>query len=605
MTVLTRTWALPVAGPGGDPQLGCDLPLDLGPIVIHNELFVGGWAVAGAGRIIAVEVELGGRTVLASYGHPSPFLRDAFPDAAFARYEVKLDTSELARGEHTIRLRATTSEGASAEMEGVVEAEPYRLAAWQPERQRQILESGGAAMWCDAPDIYNEAEVSAPVSVRGWAFAPSGIDKVVVFVDGHRHETHTGVRRTELRFSHGPEVAEDAGFRVLIRDPEIAPGRHEVTVIAYPRDQDPIGVSGSLQVVDQQIVWSPGPVEVPEEVGDERYVEDRDHGTSIEIEHHARYRWAATLVAGKRVLDAGCGTAWGTALLARAGARVTGVDLNPHALEYGRLEYGAHLDLHVGDLCALQFDDCSFDIVVCFEAIEHLDDPSSALDHFRRVLRPDGQLIISTPVKGVYPAGNPFHVNEFAAGELEAALRRRFDHVVAYRQRTYAASILSDDAVSAHDDADVSLDLDVRKLEGVAPGEELYTVAVASDAELPGAPRIAVAGQALDHRALEDELLKARSDNDEAVGELKYARMHLLLAIESRDATITVNQELQAELRRTREALETELERCREALAAADARLQAVVDSRSWRWAAPLRATAQRARDAKVQRTKP
>ncbi len=58
---------------------------------------------------------------------------------------------------------------------------------------------------------------------------------------------------------------------------------------------------------------------------------------AIVREHEARYRWAARFVAGKRVLDVGCGTAYGCSLLTRSGARrVTGVDIAFPALEYGK-----------------------------------------------------------------------------------------------------------------------------------------------------------------------------------------------------------------------------------------------------------------------------
>src|ERR1700694_1767703 len=52
-----------------------------GPVLEHNEILVCGWAVAGAGTIAAVEVDVGSRTLLASYGHASPFLEAAFGNA--------------------------------------------------------------------------------------------------------------------------------------------------------------------------------------------------------------------------------------------------------------------------------------------------------------------------------------------------------------------------------------------------------------------------------------------------------------------------------------------------------------------------------------------
>jgi SAM-dependent methyltransferase len=335
--------------------------------------------------------------------------------------------------------------------------------------------------------------------------------------------------------------------------------------------------------------WTPGAALADDDITGERYVPERHRGTSVEIEHQARYRWAATLVEGKEVLDAGCGTGWGAGILARAGAaRVIGVDRSELAITHGQAGLEDLVELRLGDLCALDLPDESFDVVVCFEAIEHLEDPSSALDHFRRVLRPDGLLIVSTPVRGVYPAGNPFHVHEYEAGELEAALRRRFDHVRADRQHTQAATLLVDDRTMAEFNVARPLDLDVRKVEGVPPGKELYTVVSASDAALPPPPRLAVVGEALDFRSLLEELRAAGGEIDIAEGRASFAEMHLHLLREMHEAEVA---RVQAAERAAAASLEAQH--------IAEARLASVVQSRSWRWMAPLRAGVRRARQRK------
>jgi SAM-dependent methyltransferase len=589
MSVADRTWAEPVAGPGGDPQLGCDLPLDLGPIHAHNELLVGGWAVAGAGRIAAVEVEVGGWTLLAAFGLPSPFLAPAFDNAEHNRYEVRVDTSSLARGEHELLVRARTSEGAVAEMAGTLVVEPFRTVPWRLEDQRAAVAADEPAMWCESPNIFVAEDVTLPTTLRGWAHHPSGIAAVAAFVDGVRIDGVGGLPRDDLRARVGARVSAAGGFRIRLARDDVSPGRHDVAVLAFPIDGEPIGVAGVI--VAGAGGWTPQAVVEEEDLVAERYVPDRHRGISFEIEHQARYRWAASLVPGKEVLDAGCGTGWGTALLAEGGAaRVVGVDRSALAIDHGRAEHGDAVEVRVADICAPDLPDASFDVVVCFEAIEHVDDPSSALDHFRRVLRPDGVLVVSTPVKGVYPAGNPFHVHEFEAGELEAALRRRFAHVAAHRQRTQAASLLADDATTASFDPDRRLDLDVRKLEGVPPGKETFTVVVASDAALPPAPRIAVMGEALDLQALNEQLTEALSQIDEVEARAEFAQMHLELALHMQDMAAERAHTAERDLALARESL---------------AELDAVVGSRSWRWSAPLRTAAARVRSQAAQRKKP
>jgi SAM-dependent methyltransferase len=153
-------------------------------------------------------------------------------------------------------------------------------------------------------------------------------------------------------------------------------------------------------------------------------------------EHMARYTFAVRLARGKRVLDAGCGAGYGSAELARAAERVVGVDRAPGAIEFARAHYAApNLTFEEASCEALPHSDGSFDLVVAFEVIEHLEDWRGFLREVRRVLAPNGQLVVSTPNKLYYtesrgPDGaNPFHVHEFDFAEFRAELTAVFPHV--------------------------------------------------------------------------------------------------------------------------------------------------------------------------------
>src|SRR5262249_24097621 len=92
-------------------------------------------------------------------------------------------------------------------------------------------------------------------------------------------------------------------------------------------------------------------------------------------EHMARYQFALRLARGKRVLDAGCGAGYGSAELARVAEQVTGVDIAGDAVEYAREHYqAANLQFQEGSVTRLPFPEGSFDLVVAFEVIEHLED---------------------------------------------------------------------------------------------------------------------------------------------------------------------------------------------------------------------------------------
>jgi 2-polyprenyl-3-methyl-5-hydroxy-6-metoxy-1,4-benzoquinol methylase len=161
----------------------------------------------------------------------------------------------------------------------------------------------------------------------------------------------------------------------------------------------------------------------------ERFDPGEDAGKLIDSEHRGRYWWAAQAVAGRDVLDAGCGVGYGLEVLATAGAAsVTGVDIDEGAVERAR-ERRVAGEILTGDLRKLPFEDESFDVVVCFETIHHVADGERALGELHRVLRPGGLLLISSPSPDVYQRGNEHHVHEYRPGGARrgdrGALRER------------------------------------------------------------------------------------------------------------------------------------------------------------------------------------
>lgn len=211
----------------------------------------------------------------------------------------------------------------------------------------------------------------------------------------------------------------------------------------------------------------------------ERFIPEAMGDQLIEAEHHARYRHAAQLVGGRAVLDAGCGVGWGSALLAAAGAaRVVGLDVDDGALKDADARCSPARFVQ-GDLQRLPFADGSFDVVVCYEAIEHVEDPFCALDELRRVLAPGGVLTVSSPNPGIYPAGNPFHIHEFVPEELRGALGERFVHVTGWQQHPMMASALvRDDELDARSAA-------VSTLVELSMQSAMYSVFDASDSPTP------------------------------------------------------------------------------------------------------------------------
>jgi ubiquinone/menaquinone biosynthesis C-methylase UbiE len=179
-------------------------------------------------------------------------------------------------------------------------------------------------------------------------------------------------------------------------------------------------------------------------------------------EHLARYRFAAQFGAemgpGATVLDAGCGTGYGTEEFGQA-LRVVGVDVAAEAVAHAARTFsrpGVHFVQ--GSCDSLPFADSSFDLVAAFEVIEHLERWEEMLTEARRVLKPPGVLLVSTPNKAYYAeargdAGpNPYHVREFEYGEFAAALHVVFPHVNLWSQNhSEAIAFIPSGAFSAGD----------------------------------------------------------------------------------------------------------------------------------------------------------
>lgn len=164
----------------------------------------------------------------------------------------------------------------------------------------------------------------------------------------------------------------------------------------------------------------------------EEYYSQHDLKTGV-----ARYVFAGRYVSGKECLEVGCGVGYGAKALEQSGAKVvTAGDVYEKGVRSAASHYaGGQLRFLVMDAQHLPFRDQSFDVLVSIETIEHLEKPGQFIAECRRLLRPNGTLVLSTPNRRIYEQKDPrkespicpfhmspSHIKEFAEEELRRLL---------------------------------------------------------------------------------------------------------------------------------------------------------------------------------------
>lgn len=176
----------------------------------------------------------------------------------------------------------------------------------------------------------------------------------------------------------------------------------------------------------------------------ERVVEG-DTPERIWLDHVERYKFASKYVKGKNVLDISCGTGYGSKILCEAGAtKVVGIDISSEAIDFAKTHYQMKgLEFKVGNILDIDSPENYFDVITCFETIEHIKNQEKAFAELRRVLKSEGLLIISSPNRKLTSPGkliddypnNPYHTKEYSVEELVSILRNQFKTLEVYGQR--------------------------------------------------------------------------------------------------------------------------------------------------------------------------
>jgi 2-polyprenyl-3-methyl-5-hydroxy-6-metoxy-1,4-benzoquinol methylase len=157
-------------------------------------------------------------------------------------------------------------------------------------------------------------------------------------------------------------------------------------------------------------------------------------GERIEADHLERYRFARKFARGKSVLDIACGVGYASQLFIEVGAvSYDGVDINEKLIQYAKNNYATELIRYsVDDICTFKIDK-QFDLISCFETIEHVKNYEAAIQNLYTLLKPGGILLISSPNRLVTSPNattlqdkpsNEFHTQEFIPKELLSILNK-------------------------------------------------------------------------------------------------------------------------------------------------------------------------------------
>ncbi len=263
----------------------------------------------------------------------------------------------------------------------------------------------------------------------------------------------------------------------------------------------------------------------------------------IAYEHLHRYVYARQFVNGKSVLDLAAGEGYGANLLAASARQVIGIDLDASAVGHASAKYrAANLQFIVGSITEIPAADESFDVVTCFEAVEHIQDQTDLLREVKRVLKPHGLFISSTPNKPEYQVdeANPYHVKELSPEEFDTLLRTQFRNVQFVGQRIHTQSSMwrlpprpGDDRMHEFLIQRGAAEFEFAKDVDRVP---IYVIGFASNAALPEVPNSALVDISdqliLQKDALIKDLLAGKDSDEKALQWVKGQLQEVQTAVQ-------------------------------------------------------------------------
>lgn len=155
-----------------------------------------------------------------------------------------------------------------------------------------------------------------------------------------------------------------------------------------------------------------------------------------------RYYWAGDYAKGRDVIEVACGAGAGLGYLASLARSVQGCDIAEEVLAPARQHYGTRIRIDTADAAKLPYADASADVVILFEAIYYLPSADTFLEEVRRVLRPQGVVLIASANKDLFDFNpSPYSHVYYGAVELATLMKKHGFEVVEMAGGTPVSSV--------------------------------------------------------------------------------------------------------------------------------------------------------------------
>lgn len=239
------------------------------------------------------------------------------------------------------------------------------------------------------------------------------------------------------------------------------------------------------------------------------------------VEHLHRYSFASIFVKDKVVLDIASGEGYGSSLLSKTASQVIGVDIDKDAVANAILKYKSNnLKFLNGSADQIPVKDNSIDVLISFETIEHHDKHDEMFMEIKRVLKPNGIMIMSSPDKKQYVQlgkNNPFHLKELYLEEFEQLVCKYFEN-----SRMYFQKCINGNSV-------IGNIADLKRIEFVSGNYNriykkefvpLYNIVIASNEKVIDVSLSIFDGELISNRILQDKINNVRSSTSFRLGRL-------------------------------------------------------------------------------------